>query len=324
MLILLATISWVVAAQELTIGDLVKLKGQEYSDAREQLIKRDELKEYTPKGAHEMVAWRSIQIWRTHLKLHSDLLEAEHAGPGIFSGRVTAAGLWYNIVSMDIKIDEEKFFLFSEALLFQPFNAWSKEAGEKSAYWSQLTFLYTDTKEISLRNRSAIMIEVIRLYGKPCARDVVSYLGTGHFHSGAGLDLIAEIVFGVDQPLLTDALDSVVLLLPATHRWDYEFLKNGIESRVTIIKSLTSEGAARKRADVLIALADGLRQHGLLLLDFGKYFNMPVGVELLKAFDEASQKLDQSELKKSVQQLKDAIAAYPADAKNAFVPEDRK
>ena len=139
-LLLIGALLWATTLKAMTVSELVILKGQEYVVAREQLIGSADLTEYAPKDVRETVAWKAIQIWRAQPKLHVDLLEAERAGPGIFSGRVTAPGLWLNVVSSKVTTAEEKIILYAEALLFRPFAAWDTNDREKSAYWDKLAF----------------------------------------------------------------------------------------------------------------------------------------------------------------------------------------
>jgi len=321
---LISTVIYAAQIHAMTVADLALLSSQEYVDAREMMIAEKEPPDSKPANVREAVTLRSIVIRRSNPKTGGVLLTAERAAPGVYTGRIQAPEWWQNVVGSNIKDAGDKFFLFAEAFLFKTFRAWNQRDYEQSC--GSLVDLALECRGMSAEEKGTILIEVIKDYKVPVLQDMMSRLGTHHFHLGEGFELVAFIVFHVQENLLNSAILPLVRNKARPHHdeWDDHYLRKHLESSQSIIKGLIGDAVTRKRPDVIIVLADGLRANGLALLDFAKFFNKPAGDELLKAFEDASQKLDNDDLKKSVQRLTEAIAAYPANEKKAFAPAEQK
>lgn len=259
----------------MTISDLAKLDGQEYVEGRERLLELKELADYAPNNVRERVAWLALQVWRAHQKLHAQLLPAERAEPGIFSGRVTATQLWANEAFRKLESPDDKFIVAAEVTLFRPFKEWSKPDANMKTCWGPFCMASEapQATNLLLDKRVEILLTVMRQGGRAAVTEITSVIMTGYTQQGTGIEVLKELVFRAEG----DAFQGIIGGIVKEGKWPSQYvrdvgdelLRKGVQARTSIIKSIVADGWARKRVDVLIALADGIRERGLALLDLG-------------------------------------------------------
>ena len=145
----------------MTVSDLAKLTGQEYVNAREQLIAQKGLTKFNPENSRERVAWQAIQIWRNHEKLHSQLVFIERSGPGADWGRAkTASASWRSLALFGGKSRTDDFFILAEALLFKTLQDWNPLEWENCC--GALAGFAVDAQDVQVDEKSQIIVDAIK------------------------------------------------------------------------------------------------------------------------------------------------------------------
>jgi len=310
-------------AQEQTAVELTGLVGQQYIEAREKVIADGGDATIGVDTPRRFVAARAIAIRRSLPNVHAVLLAAERAAPGIYTGRITAAQWWIGVIEHDVKSVDDRVFLIAEAYLYRPFSDWDQRHWRGAV--RSLVGSCVDARGIEDSKKTLVLLAVIAAQDDPkYVDDIIGALCTGYFHFQTGIDLLKGVVFGLDTARLSSAMSQLTRYGSQKRRdqWDEKYLRQSLERRLEIIDAIAADAAVRNRADVLVQLADGIRTHGLPLLDFGQYFDRPVAERLNAAIGKSAKSFTNDlALQKAVAALTEAIASYPASKEHAFLPD---
>jgi hypothetical protein len=312
------------AAEESVKSSIVDMAGQAYVDAREKML--DVGAVVKSDGIRSSVVLRSIAIRKALPDLSEKLLMAERLSPGAKLGRMTSIQYWVGEVDGGVKSLEDRVFLMAEALIFVPFTEWDERR------WGHvISHIVTngiEVKDMDSSVKIGVFVEVANACSGPqYVEELASALRTNYYHFETGLDLLKGMIFGVKANYLPCAIERLTRYGARQRRdqWDEKYLRQSLDRGLEIIEAIAADAVVRNRADVLVQLADGIRTRGLPLLDFGQYFDQPVGARLNAAISKAAQSFaNDPALQKAVTALAEAIAAYPASKEHAFLPDSPK
>ena len=311
------------AAEEPIGSSIVHMTGQAYIDAREKALAGGEGSVVKIDGIRSCIISHSIGARKALPGLNEKLLMAERLPLGAKLGRMTSIQYWVGEVEGGVKSVEDRVFLMAEALIFVPFTEWDRKRWEHVVF--HLVTNGIDVKDMEAAVKIDVFVEVTNACSGPqYVEEIVSALRTNYYHFATGLDLLKGTIFGVKATYLPSAIERLTRYGARQRRdqWDEKYLRQSLDRGLEVIEAVAADTVVRKRADVLVQLADGIRACGLPLLDFGQYFDHPVAARLNAAISKAAQSFTNDPvLQKAVSALAEAIAAYPASKEHAFLPD---